>query len=240
MALVRLSCRLLNSHVGPAAPAVALAGRCRARYSSDTTASAASPIFAVAGGDAAQDDATAAGPKKGKWQRGPRFRVSGNIPARTQKYQTPNFRVSPKKLNKLAQQIRGLPIDEAISQMHFSHKKPRIKVRNMLYNAKATAVNVSKLNADQLYVKEAYIGKGRYQKSMLFHGRGRFGIMTRKVAHMKVLLEERTPLVQKYYFYKTLKKMLKKRAKNSPDANLDLKPARSIPLFAKEIRLRRA
>lgn len=56
----------------------------------------------------------------------------------------------------------------------------------MLYNAKATAANVTKLNQDLLYVKEAFVGKGRYEKRMLIHGRARSALMTRKSAHMKV------------------------------------------------------
>ncbi len=155
----------------------AIAGPSRALYATKAPTGVASPVFAASSAIAEAEAADEVAEVRDK---------RGRVIPRVQNYRTANFRVSPKKLNKLAQQIRGLPIDEAILQMHFSHKKPRITIRNMLHNAKATAANVAKLNKDVLFVKEAYIGKGRYEKRMLFHGRGRFGIMTRKSAHMKV------------------------------------------------------
>ena len=55
------------------------------------------------------------------------------------KYSTKNFKISHRKLNLLARQISGKPIDSAILQMMFSEKRASTKVKSMLVVAKKHA-----------------------------------------------------------------------------------------------------
>ena len=45
------------------------------------------------------------------------------------------YRSSPQKLNLLAQQIRGLPVQKAIDEMQFSRKRAASDVRKLLKSA---------------------------------------------------------------------------------------------------------
>lgn len=43
-------------------------------------------------------------------------------------------------------------------------------------------------------IAQAWVGKGRYIKRVNFHGRGQFGIMHHKQAHIKFLFKEASPV----------------------------------------------
>ncbi|KAI7858695.1 ribosomal protein L22/L17 [Circinella umbellata] len=99
-----------------------------------------------------------------------------------------NMKTSPRKLNMLARQIRNLPVDEAIKQMEFSSKRTASKILHNLAFAKKNATEQKDMK--NLIVAQAWVGKGRYIKRIKPHGRGQFGVMHHKEAHIKFLLEE--------------------------------------------------
>ncbi|KAI9247676.1 ribosomal protein L22/L17 [Phascolomyces articulosus] len=99
-----------------------------------------------------------------------------------------NMKTSPRKLNMLARQIRNMPIDEAIKQMEFSPKRTARKIMHNLAFARKNATEQKDMK--NLVVAQAWVGKGRYIKRIRPHGRGQFGIMHHKEAHIKFLLEE--------------------------------------------------
>jgi large subunit ribosomal protein L22 len=57
------------------------------------------------------------------------------------KYSTAKFKISPRKLNKLAHQISGLPVGEAILQMKFSEKRASERIKSTLALARNHAVD---------------------------------------------------------------------------------------------------
>ena len=107
---------------------------------------------------------------------------------------TGNLRYSPKKFRFIADQIAGLSVEEAIKQMEFSSKKPARRVLNSLVLARNNAKLQEGFNPDKLIVSEAWVGKGKYQKGIRYHARGRAGIMTRPRSHMKIVLKEKEEL----------------------------------------------
>lgn len=68
------------------------------------------------------------------------------------KYSTANFKISHRKLNLLANQIAGKPIDSAILQMMFSEKRASKRIKSMLVVAKSHAVKLKSLNEQKLIV----------------------------------------------------------------------------------------
>jgi ribosomal protein L22 len=122
---------------------------------------------------------------------------------------TGTFRYSPKKLNLIARQIRGLKASDAILQMQFSQKGPAKRMGKMLLQTVKTAENNQGFLADKLWVREAYVGKGLFLDRMRIHAKGRFGKMQHKFTHMKVVLEER-PVAESPQLEK-LKSILKKQ-----------------------------
>jgi len=69
------------------------------------------------------------------------------------------LRVSPRKLNLVAQSIRGLKVQRALNELEFSHKRIARDVRKALYSAISNAENNHNLDIDSLVVAEAYVGK---------------------------------------------------------------------------------
>src|SRR3974377_316493 len=81
------------------------------------------------------------------------------------------LRVSPQKLNLLAQLIRGKKVDKALADLQFSRKRSAIDVRKTLESAIANAENNHNLDVDDLIVAEAHVGNGMILKR--FHARAR-------------------------------------------------------------------
>ncbi len=72
---------------------------------------------------------------------------------------TKNLRISPQKLNLVAQMIRGKKVDTALAELEFSRKRIAKDVRKCVMSAVANAENNHNLDVNDLVVKEAYVGK---------------------------------------------------------------------------------
>ncbi|GLE09809.1 hypothetical protein PINS_up021665 [Pythium insidiosum] len=96
---------------------------------------------------------------------------------RTVKTMKMNIRYSPRKLTYLAQQIRGLPANEALLQMKFSPKRKAEIVRKTVQNAVNLADIKYQIEPENLQVAECFVNKGHYLKRLRIMGRGRSGIM---------------------------------------------------------------
>ncbi|KAI1302447.1 hypothetical protein EDD11_005613 [Mortierella claussenii] len=113
-------------------------------------------------------------------------------------FSTANFKTSTKKLRLLANQIKGLDIQNAINQMEFSQKRPAKRVMNTLAFARTNATTQEKylMDSGKLYVDRAWVGKGIYHRRIKTHARGKFGVMHHPTAHLKFTLKERQPEVK--------------------------------------------
>ena len=84
-----------------------------------------------------------------------------------------NLRVSPQKLNLVAQAIRGKKVDKAIAELSFSRKRVAGAVKKTLESAIANAENNHDLDINSLVVAEAFVGKNLLMKRWTPRGRGR-------------------------------------------------------------------
>ena len=84
-----------------------------------------------------------------------------------------NLRVSPQKLNLVAQAIRGKKVDKAIAELAFSRKRVAGAVKKTLESAIANAENNHDLDINSLVVAEAFVGKNLQMKRWTPRGRGR-------------------------------------------------------------------
>jgi large subunit ribosomal protein L22 len=85
------------------------------------------------------------------------------------------IRVSPQKLNLVAQLIRGKKVASALADLEFSRKRIAKDVRKCLESAIANAENNHDLDVDDLVVAEAHVGKAIVIKRFHPRGRGRMG-----------------------------------------------------------------
>ena len=84
-----------------------------------------------------------------------------------------NIRTSPRKLNLVAQTIRGKSASSALAELSFSHRRIAHEVKKVLQAAIANAENNHQLDVDRLYVKEATVGRAFVLKRFHTRGRGR-------------------------------------------------------------------
>jgi large subunit ribosomal protein L22 len=100
------------------------------------------------------------------------------------------IRVSPQKLNLLAQLIRGKKVDRALADLTFSRKRVAKDVKKTLQSAIANAENNHDLDVDQLVVAEAYVGKNLVLKRMRARARGRSSRILKPFAQITVVLRQ--------------------------------------------------
>lgn len=105
------------------------------------------------------------------------------------KYSTAVFRISPQKLQKLADQINHKPIDHAILQMQFSEKRASQRIKSTLCLARDHAI-AKGLDRYKMVVSEAWVNKGDSlgTKYINIMGRGRFGIAHHPKASLHIVL----------------------------------------------------
>jgi large subunit ribosomal protein L22 len=100
------------------------------------------------------------------------------------------LRVSPQKLNLLAQLIRGKKVDKALADLTFSRKRIARDVKKTLESAIANAENNHDLDVDALIVSEAYVGKNLVLKRMRARARGRAGRILKPFAQITVVVRQ--------------------------------------------------
>ena len=102
-----------------------------------------------------------------------------------------NIRVSPRKLNLVAQQIRGKKVDRALNELTFSEKRIARDVKKVLQSAIANAENNHDLDVDDLVVREASVGKNLVMKRFHARARGNSGGIEKFFSQITIVVEEK-------------------------------------------------
>ncbi|MHA6690391.1 50S ribosomal protein L22 [Devosia sp. A449] len=100
------------------------------------------------------------------------------------------LRVSPQKLNLLAQLIRGKKVEKALAELEFSHKRISGQVKKVLESAIANAENNHGLDTDALVVAEAFVGNSLVMKRFVARGRGRSSQIQKPFAHLTIIVRQ--------------------------------------------------
>src|ERR1700686_5420645 len=100
------------------------------------------------------------------------------------------LRVSPQKLNLVAQMIRGKKVAMALADLEFSRKRISTEVRKCLESAIANAENNHDLDVDDLVVAEAHVGKALVLKRFTPRGRGRMSRILKPFANLTIVVRE--------------------------------------------------
>ena len=100
------------------------------------------------------------------------------------------LRVSPQKLNLVAQLIRGKKVATALADLEFSQKRIAREVRKCLESAIANAENNHDLDVDDLVVKEAFVGKALVLKRFHARARGRGARILKPFSNLTIVVRE--------------------------------------------------
>ena len=100
------------------------------------------------------------------------------------------LRVSPQKLNLVAQLIRGKKVATALADLEFSRKRIATDVRKCLQSAIANAENNHDLDVDDLIVAQAFVGKALVMKRFHARARGRGARILKPFANITIVVRE--------------------------------------------------
>jgi large subunit ribosomal protein L22 len=101
------------------------------------------------------------------------------------------IRTSPRKLNLVAQSIRGKRAGAALNELSFSPKRVAKVVKKVLQSAIANAENNHDLDVDDLFVSEASVGKNLVMKRFMARARGRGAGIQKPFAQITIVVEEK-------------------------------------------------
>ena len=101
------------------------------------------------------------------------------------------IRVSSLKLSNLVKSIVNKKVSNAVNQLKFSHKRISKNVLKVLNAAVANAENNKQLNIDNLFVKEAFVGKSLSMKRFRPRAKGRASSIIKSFSKLTIIVEER-------------------------------------------------
>ena len=101
-----------------------------------------------------------------------------------------NVRSSPRKVNLLLKNIRGKKADVAIRDLSFARQRIAFEIKKTVQSAIANAENNYQYDIDNLYVKEAYVGKGIVLKRFRARAKGRASAIKKPYANLTIILSE--------------------------------------------------
>ena len=101
-----------------------------------------------------------------------------------------NIRISPQKLNLVAQLIRGKKVAAALADLEFSQKRIADDVKKTLESAIANAENNHSLDVDDLVVAQAFVGKALVMKRFAARARGRGTRIEKPFSHLTIIVRQ--------------------------------------------------
>jgi len=101
-----------------------------------------------------------------------------------------NVRSSPRKINILLKNIRGKKVDIAIRDLSFARQRIAAEIKKTVQSAIANAENNNQYDIDNLYIKEAYVGKSIVLKRFRARAKGRASAIKKPYANLTIILAE--------------------------------------------------
>tara|TARA_Y100000817_G_scaffold227069_1_gene179858 strand:- start:128 stop:496 length:369 start_codon:yes stop_codon:yes gene_type:complete len=101
-----------------------------------------------------------------------------------------NVRTSPRKLSLVCNFIKGKKVDIALRDLEFTRKKIAKDVSKTVKSAISNAENNYQYDIDNLFVKEAYVGKSLVMKRYRPRAKGRASPIKKPFSRITIILEE--------------------------------------------------
>ena len=101
-----------------------------------------------------------------------------------------NVRSGTRKINILLRNIRGKKVDVAIRNLSFARQRIAFEIKKTVQSAIANAENNNQFDIDNLYVKEAYVGKSIVLKRFRARAKGRASAIKKPYSNLTIILSE--------------------------------------------------
>jgi large subunit ribosomal protein L22 len=112
------------------------------------------------------------------------------LPDNEAKAITRSIRISPRKLNEVATEIRGKKVHDALAHLTFSRRRIAKDVKKTLESAIANAENNHNLDINDLMVAEAWVGKNLVMKRWKPDARGRVGHIHKFFSELTIIVRQ--------------------------------------------------
>ena len=110
-----------------------------------------------------------------------------------------NVRSSSRKINLLLKNIRGKKADIAIRDLSFASQRIAFEIKKTLQSAIANAENNNQYDIDNLYIKEAYVGKSIVLKRFRPRAKGRASAIKKPYSNLTIILSEKMKQVKEVH-----------------------------------------
>lgn len=101
------------------------------------------------------------------------------------------LRVSPRKMHRVVNLVRGKDVDKALQLLTYEKKVSARDVIKLIKSAVANAGQKGGMRTDILFIKEIMVNQGPMLKRWLPRARGSASRIQKKMSHVTVVLEER-------------------------------------------------
>ena len=102
-----------------------------------------------------------------------------------------NVRSSPRKIALVLDYIRGKKADVALRDLEFTRKKVASDVEKTVKSAIANAENNYQYDIDNLFIKEAYVGKSLVMQRFRARAKGRASGIKKPFSRITIVLGEK-------------------------------------------------
>ena len=102
-----------------------------------------------------------------------------------------NVRTSPRKLALVCNFIKGKKVDKALRDLEFSRKRIAKDVSKTVKSAISNAENNYQFDIDNLFVREAYVGKSLVMKRFRERAKGRARPIKKTFSRITIILDEK-------------------------------------------------
>tara|TARA_B100001248_G_scaffold163300_1_gene123289 strand:- start:10964 stop:11332 length:369 start_codon:yes stop_codon:yes gene_type:complete len=102
-----------------------------------------------------------------------------------------NVRTSPRKLALVCNFIKGKKADIVLRDLEFTRKKVAQDVSKTVKSAISNAENNFQYDIDNLFIKEAYVGKSLVMKRFRPRAKGRASPIKKPFSRITIILEEK-------------------------------------------------
>lgn len=100
-------------------------------------------------------------------------------------------RISPQKCRLVADQIRGMQVEQALQALTFSTKKASVIVKKVLESAIANAEHNDGADIDELKVSSIFVDQGPTMKRLRARAKGRANRILKRTSHITVTVAEK-------------------------------------------------
>jgi len=104
-----------------------------------------------------------------------------------------HIRQSARKVRQVLDEVRGKEVESALNKLHFSPKKASRVIEKTLRSAVANAINRegSEVDADKLFIKEAFVDEGPTMRRFRARAMGRATIIRKRTSHLTIVVSEK-------------------------------------------------